>query len=160
MFDMFLTASIPFFVLMSSLSLMTRGALLTREEASNLGIFNNSTLKNEVVIGTFDSDNIPRQCAGSGPCNDTPNCNNEELSCICTNDFAEQLAKCASCVVQQDKSVKIQDAQGFIDAFASGCSSGGFNIKSAKVTSGTITTRVGMGALAAGALVVSTALLL
>ncbi|KAK1227318.1 hypothetical protein PQX77_009692 [Marasmius sp. AFHP31] len=140
---------------------MTRGALLTREDASNLGIFNNSTLNNEVVIGTFDSDNVPRQCAGSGPCNDTPNCNIEELSCICTNDFTEQLAKCASCVVQQDKSVKIQDAQGFVDAFVSGCSSGGFNVKSAKVTSGAVpTTKIGMGALAAGAVIVSTALLL
>ncbi|KAL0564846.1 hypothetical protein V5O48_017190 [Marasmius crinis-equi] len=157
---MFYSTVASLVLLTIALPSLVYGGLLARDAVPNTEIFNNSSLATLTAIGTFDSDRIPAAC--EGPCNANPgNCqSDDDISCICTNDFSAALAKCANCVITKDTSVTRQDAQAFVDAFAKGCSDSGFSVKSATVNGAVSKMTIEVGVLAGSAVVLSTMLML
>ncbi|KAK7043990.1 hypothetical protein VNI00_008158 [Paramarasmius palmivorus] len=80
-------------------------------------------------------DTVPAAC--DKPCNTMPkgadpNC--DDPSCLCTNAWADQIASCLDCVVANDKTFSLQEAQGVADAFTNNCGQLGFKVKSEKIS--------------------------
>ncbi|KAF9259216.1 hypothetical protein L218DRAFT_947767 [Marasmius fiardii PR-910] len=91
------------------------------------------TFKQLVGIGTYDpNEPAPTQCQKL--CADTPSagraCSQDTLQCLCTDKWVSSYASCLDCTVAFDTTVRVADAQAFMDTFTASCQDGGFNVRS------------------------------